>query len=398
MDDLERSLAWMKRQMPLSAAQEKAMPRLEGVRLACSIHIEPKMVSALEALLERGAGLYLTTCNPATVRDQVATRLTERGALAHAWRGMSAADEAEAARRALAWNPTHLWEMGAALSARIAEGSALSARTADGGAEGAALSARGRAAGAVVAGMESTGSGIARLARLSAEGRVPRYPIFNCDSVPIKEGLHNRFMVGETAWHAFTQSTMLGIRGKRVLVVGYGLVGQGVADSARARGGAVSVAERDPARSLQARYEGFPTGALEDLASNADVIVTATGARHVLAARHLARLTDGCILLNVGHTADEIEVEALGELRDIIPFVQEARIGGKTVYLIAGGSMANLAAGPGDTLDSFDVTLAAMLAGLRFTLSDEARAYGPGVHPLPRAVWEEVARQATGQR
>jgi adenosylhomocysteinase len=171
-----------------------------------------------------------------------------------------------------------------------------------------------------------------------------------------------------------------------------------VALTARALGGTVSVAERDPARAVQARYEGFPAGALEDLLPAADVVVTATGARGVLAARHFALLPDDCILLNVGHTADEIEVAALGPLAPVIPFLEEARVGGRTVFLFSGGSMANLVAGLGDTLNSFDITLATMVAGLGFVLSRAARAFPPGLHPLPRSAWEDVARAAASSR
>jgi adenosylhomocysteinase len=264
---------------------------------------------------------------------------------------------------------------------------------------GASLSAAALAGGAdvqVAAGMECTGSGISRLEGLAAAGQVPRYPIFNCEDVPIKEGLHNRYLVGQSAWQAFTQCTQLSLQRKNVLVVGYGPVGQGVALAARALGGTVSVAEKDPARALNARYDGFPAGPLEELAPGADVIVTATGARHVLNAGHFDTLADGCILMNVGHTADEIETAALGSRHEVAPFVEEARQGGRTVYLFAGGSMANLTAGQGDTLNSFDITMAAMLAGLRFVFSPAARAQPAGLHPLPRAVWEEVARQAAG--
>jgi adenosylhomocysteinase len=369
----DQNLSWVRRHMPLTRAQCDALPRLDGVRLACSIHLEPKVVGALEAILQHGAALFLTTCNPATVRDEVVEWLAARGAVCPAWKGMSAADTAESERRALAWAPTHLFEMGASLSAAT-----LSV--------GADVQ--------VAAGMESTGSGITLLAGLEAAGRVPRYPIFNCDDVPIKEGLHNRYLVGQSAWQAFTQCTQLSLHRKNVLVVGFGPVGQGVALTARALGGTVRVAEKDPARALSARYDGFPTGPLEELVPGADVIVTATGARHVLHARHFDRLADGCILMNVGHTADEIETAALGSLREVIPFVEEARRGARTLYLFAGGSMANLTAGQGDSLNSFDITMATMLAGLRFVFSDEARAQPPGLHPLPRAVWEDVARQA----
>jgi adenosylhomocysteinase len=360
--------------MALTQEEIRLLPPLEGVRLACSIHLEPKVAPSLEGLLERGAGLFLTTCNPSTVRDEVVKRLESRGALARAWRGMSEADAAEAERRAVDWKPTHLWEIGASLTAAIVRG--------------------GTGAASVVAGMESTGSGIARLRDFSAAGSFPGYPIFNCDDVPIKEGLHNRYLVGQSAWQAFTDRTQLSLHRKRVLVVGYGLVGRGVALTARALGGAVSVAEQDPVRALDARYDGFIAGPLEELAGGADVVVTATGKRHVVTARHLTGLADGCFLVNVGHTGDEIDVDSLGARREVIPFVEEARVGGKTVYLFAGGAMANLTAGQGDTLNSFDITMATMLAGLRFVLSPEARAHEPGLHPLPRSAWEAVARRA----
>lgn len=360
--------------MPLTGEEIRLLPDLGGVRLACSVHLEPKVAPSLEGLLERGASLFLTTCNPATVRDEVVHRMKARGAAAHAWRGMGAADAAEAERRALAWKPTHLWETGASLTAALA--------AAGGGSTG------------VAAGMESTGSGISRLRTLSESGRFPGFPIYNCDEVPIKEGLHNRYLVGQTAWHTFTERTRLSLQRKRVLVAGYGPVGRGVAQSARSLGGTVSVAERDPARVLEARYDGFPAGPLEELAGSADILVTATGAHHVVTSRHLGRLPDGCFLMNVGHTDDEIDVPALGPRHEVLPFVEEARVRGRTIYLIAGGSMANLAAGQGDTLNSFDITMAVMLAGVRFTLCEEARLLPPGLHPLPRSAWEGVARRA----
>jgi adenosylhomocysteinase len=257
-----------------------------------------------------------------------------------------------------------------------------------------AIVAAGSGRTSVVAGMESTGSGIARLRAFEAAGSFPGYPLFNCDDVPIKDGLHNRYLVGQSAWQAFTERTQLSLHRKRVLVVGYGLVGRGVALTARALGGAVSVAEQDPARTLEARYDGFVTGPLDELISGADVVVTATGRRHVVSALHVRLLADGCFLLNVGHTGDEIEVEALGSRHEVIPFVEEARVGAGTVYLFAGGSMANLTAGQGDTLNSFDITMATMLAGLRYVLSPEARGEAPGLHPLPRSSWEGVARRA----
>ncbi len=42
--------------------------------------------------------------------------------------------------------------------------------------------------------LKATGSGVNRLGDIR-----PGYPIFNWDDLPVKEGLHNRHMVGLTA-------------------------------------------------------------------------------------------------------------------------------------------------------------------------------------------------------
>ncbi|HVO40199.1 MAG TPA: adenosylhomocysteinase [Spirochaetia bacterium] len=384
LSDLDHSVTWARQNMPLTEAQIAALPDLRGARLACSVHLELKALPFFEELMRRGAALFLTTCNPHTVRDEVVERLVARGAEAHAWKGMSAADQEEALDRALSWSPTHLYEMGALIASRVMEKGAAAAVPAV------------SAVQSVSAGLEATGSGISLITRLLDEGRALPFPVYNCDDVPIKEGLHNRHLVGLSTWQAFMERTWLSLHGKNVLVVGYGLVGQGVAETARAFGGVVSVAERDPARALAARYAGFQAGTLESLAPEAHVIVTATGRPGVLTAAQFPLLKEDCFLLNVGHTADEIEVSALGPRSAVIPFVEQACPAGRRVFLFAGGSMANLTAGKGDTLNSFDVTMATLAAGLRYIFSAEAARRPPGLHTLPRSAWEEVARSASG--
>lgn len=361
----EQQLAWARAQMPRAQRVLADLPSLEGVRLACSIHLDLKMVPLLEGLLERGAQLFVVTCNPSTVRDEVVAHLRARGASVEAWRDMPNEAYLAAIEHALDWEPTHLCEMGADLTAAFHQRDHETVPP-------------------VCAGLEATGSGIVRLANLSL-----RYPIFNWDDLPVKEGLHNRRMVGLTTWHAFFERTRLTLHGKRVLVVGYGSVGRSLADAARAYGGTVCVAERDPARALEAAYAGWEVQPLEAAIPDADVIVTATGARGVLRAEHFPLLKDGVFLLNVGHRADEIDVAALRSHphREVLPFVEAIQLGERTVYLFAGGSMANLTAGHGDSLNAFDVTLAIMAAGIGHIVGAGAEE-PPGVHLLPRAVWE----------
>jgi adenosylhomocysteinase len=377
MDELDLSVAWARANMPLTEREIAALDSLSGVRLACSVHIEEKSVPFLEALLDRGAQVFLTTCNPYTVRDVVVKRLAAHGAKTHAWKGMMEEDQAKATRAALAWGPTHLYEMGATLVGQL-------------------LSAKGAAEGSIEAGLEATGSGISRIGDLMREGHSLAFPVFNCDDVPIKEGLHNRHLVGLSTWHTFMERTRLSLHGRHVVVVGFGLVGQGVAEVARAFGGAVSVAEKDGVRALFAEYAGYRVGTVEELIPEADVVVTATGRPGVLGARLFPSLKQGCFLLNVGHTPDEIDVNALGPRKEVVPFVEEVSPSGRSVFLFAGGSMANLTAGYGDSLNSFDVTMATLAAGVRFLFSAEAGRFPPGLHALPRSAWVHVAQRASG--
>ncbi len=361
----EQQLAWTAAQMRRTRVACERLGDLSGVRLAYSGHLVVNGVPALAGLLERGARLFLTTCNPATVRDRVVEHLTSLGARAHAWKGMPAAEHRRAAELALAWGPTHTCEMGADLTAAA---HAIGTTT-------------------IRAALEATGSGINRLARLEL-----RYPVFNWDDLPIKEGLHNRYMVGLTTWQTFFERTRLSLHEKHVTVVGYGLVGKGVAHAARAFGATVSVVDRDPERRLEARYAGWPTGKLDELAPVSDVVVTATGAIGAVGAETIARLKSGCFLLNVGHSGDEIDVAALPERRKVLPFVEACRVEDREVYLLAGGATANLVAGHGDSLNAFDVTSATMVAGIGY-ITGEGEARPAGVHRLPSPPLAPLSRE-----
>ena len=121
--------------------------------------------------------------------------------------------------------------------------------------------------------------------------------------------------------------------------------------------------------------------------------MTATGVSGVIDAKTITRLKPGCFLINVGHTPDEIDLATLAERRAVLPQVDACRVGEHEVYLLAGGSMANLTAGHGDSLNAFDVTAAVMVAGVGYIATLEEGGVHD-VHPLPEAVWRNVADHA----
>lgn len=361
----EQEIFWLKRHMPRTNAVLNHLGRCQGTRLAVSTHLDIKMIPFYEGFLEQGGELFLTTCNPTTVRDEVVAYLVSKGAQAHAWKNMSDKDWQHSFHAALEWQPNYLCEFGGALCQ-------LSHQT-------------GQTAG-IKAALEGTGSGVNRILPLDLS-----YPVFNWDDLAAKEGLHNRHMVGLTTWHVFMERTRLSLHEKKVLVIGGGLVGQGVAVSARAFGGQVMMAEVDPSRRLMANYEGWTTLPLEEALPQADVVVTATGVAGVVTFELLTQLKDGAFVLNVGHVSDEIDTRELDPSQAIerMPEVFEYQLGERCFYLLSHGAMFNLTAGYGDSINAFDVSLALMAAGVKHLLHEGA-AWKAGLHLLPESAWQPV--------
>lgn len=363
-------LDWLREFTPATREAAASLPPLRGERVLVVCHLDLKMIPYFEALVEAGAEVHACAANPATTRDAVAEHLESLGVVAPARAGDPPDLHAAHLRAAIDAAPTLLSEMGA--DASLATGGRLE-------------SVRG--------GLEATGTGIDRLSGLDLS-----YPVFDWDDVPIKQGLHNRRLVGLMAANTFLNVTGLSLYGKTVLVVGYGPVGRGAADAARAFGAAVEICDPSPAARLAAAHLGFPTPPLEEGLSRADVVFTATGRDGAVPLEALEACKVGAFLANLGHTSAELPAAELRERAVAAPrpFVERCDLGGKTLYLLAGGAMFNLAAGPGDPYDTFDLVTALMLEATAF-LATEGAGYPPGVHLLPKEVQDRAARLYLGE-
>ena len=98
-------------------------------------------------------------------------------------------------------------------------------------------------------------------------------------------------------------------------MVGFGPVGQGVAARARDLGAVVTVVDLDPVRLVQAQHDGCRVAEMAAALRSASVIVTATGFDGVLGEQQLSQVADGAILVNVGHSDREIDVDWLDRHR-----------------------------------------------------------------------------------
>ncbi len=363
---IDSRFQWARTQMPLVREFLDKLPNLKGMRLACSVHLDFKFLPVVEGLLEKGAKLFIVSCNPATVRHEVVDVIRSLGVSIDARQGMTEKQQQECIQRALAFDPTHLCEMGADLSYAVHQ--------------------KKDAPTSIKASLEATNTGINRLRLMRL-----RYPIFNWNNVPLKTEMHNRVMVGLVTCHTFFERTQLTFHGKRVLVVGFGPVGEGVCRSSAAYGGKVMVCDTEEKAALRAKIEGYLPVTLEEGLAKADVVITATGSKHVLNKEHFSILKPGSFLMNVGHSSDEIDVESLKayQWKKVLPHVDEISIDKKKVYLIAQGSMANLTAGMGDSLNSFDTTLCILVAGIGY-MANVPKDLSPRLYDLPEEVWAPV--------
>src|SRR5579884_1433915 len=185
--------------------------------------------------------------------------------------------------------------------------------------------------------------------------------------------------------------------GRRVTVYGYGACGKGVASNFRAAHALVSVVEVDPVKRLQAHLDGFATPGPEAGVAGAEVIITVTGARNVIAGDLIEAIPNGAILMNAGHFPHEIDVEAIRAASesetDFADDIQEYVFAdGRTVYVLANGHMVNLA-GPrpmGNSIESMDLGFSLQARCLEAVANGTATAE-QCVVPVPREIDEAVA-------
>ena len=199
------------------------------------------------------------------------------------------------------------------------------------------------------AAVEITRSGIHRLRALSDP---PPLTVVNINDGRLKDAVENRHGVGEGVWQAVSLLTGMHLAGRRLVVIGYGAVGRGIAAYARAANMSVQVVENDPVNRLFAHYDGYPTATLEVAAANAGIIVTATGTPNALDLDGMKAAPNGVVLLNAGHGNDEIDVTALKEAAERVDHVADQVVAyhladGQRITLLGDGNPLNIVTNSG---------------------------------------------------
>src|SRR5262249_54518240 len=152
--------------------------------------------------------------------------------------------------------------------------------------------------------------------------------------------------------------------------------------------------EVDPMPAIEAAMDGFQVMPMLEAAKIADIIVTATGDKSVIAKQHFDVLKDGAILANTGHFNVEIEIPALRamatETSTAREFVEQFTLSdGRRIYLLADGRLVNLSAAEGHPAQVMDMSFANQALSAEYIVAN-ATELERKVYVVPREIDEEI--------
>ena len=334
----------------------------------------------IETLIELGAQVRWSSCNIFSTQDHAAAAMAKAGVSVFAWKGETEEDYIWCVKQTIQgpnnWSPNLLLDDGADLSLYVHEHHHDLLKTIKG------IS-------------EETTTGIKRLIQLEKENKL-FVPVINVNDSVTKSKFDNLYGCRESLVDGIKRATDVMIAGKTSLVLGFGNVGKGCAQSLKALGSNVWIAECDPICALQAAMEGYKVVDLNDknIVEQVDIFVTATGNESVITHEHVLRMRNEAILCNIGHFDSEIEVEKLRQYKweNIKPQVDHISLpNGHKIILLAEGRLVNLGCATGHP--SFVMSSSftnQVLAQIELWQNHEK--YQNKVYTLPKKLDEKVAR------
>ena len=386
---------------------------LKGARIAGSLHMTIQTAVLIETLVELGAEVRWASCNIFSTQDHAAAAMAARGIPVFAVKGETLAEYWVYTHRILEWSdglgPNMILDDGGDATGLVILGSNaeqditvldkpcneeetyLFASIKEKLSEDPSFYSRIKAR--IQGVTEETTTGVARLYKMEKSGELP-FPAINVNDSVTKSKFDNLYGCRESLVDSIKRATDVMVAGKQALVVGYGDVGKGSAQSLRGLGASVSIAEIDPICALQASMEGYRVVRLEDVVDKIDIFVTATGNFHVVRHEHLIRMKDEAIVCNIGHFDNEIDVASLKqyEWENIKPQVDHITLpSGNRIILLAEGRLVNLGCATGHPSfvmsNSFTNQVLAQIE-----LFTKNKSYDKDVYVLPKHLDEMVAR------
>ncbi len=247
---------------------------------------------------------------------------------------------------------------------------------------------------------EETTTGVHRLYERQRDGAL-LFPAINVNDSVTKSKFDNKYGCRHSLIDGINRATDVLIGGKVAVVCGYGDVGKGCAESLRGQGARVIITEIDPICALQAAMDGYQVATLDEVISDADIVITATGCYKVVTAEQMGKLKHQAILGNIGHFDNELDMAGLEavdgiERKTIKPQVDLWTFpDGHSIIVLSEGRLMNLgnATGHPSFVMSNSFTNQVLAQIEIYTKPDE---YPTDVYTLPKHLDEEVARLHLG--
>lgn len=376
----KRMMDWVERHMPVLNEIRRELSKkkpLDGFTVGAALHTEAKTGVLVRTLVAAGAKVAITSCNPLSTRDEVASALAKEGVDVYAWRGENTKDYYSNLNAVLDKKPELLIDDGADLITVV-------------------HTKRMDLLGTVIGAAEETTTGVSRLRIMADEGAL-KFPVVAVNDTPSKHFFDNRFGTAESTFQAITAMTNTLIAGKHLVVVGYGFVGRGIASRAKGLGAIVMVVETDPIKALEAAMDGFIVAPMAEAARKGELFITTTGGLKVIRAEHIRLMKDGAILCNSGHFNVEIDTDGLRKMavssKEAMEDIQEFKLrNGRRIYLLAEGRLVNLAGkrSLGHPMEIMDMSFALQALSV-VHLAEHGEGLAPGVYEVPAEIDKKVA-------
>jgi len=423
---------------------------LAGARIMGSLHMTVQTAILIETLVDLGAEVRWVSCNIFSTQDHAAAAVAvgpngtadnPAGIPVYAWKGETLSEYWWCTLQALAWpehgGPNLILDDGGDATLLVHLGKELEDQgvmpdpdSASNAEEAIVLSvlrdvrlAKGDSywnemAKGIRGVSEETTTGVHRLYERRDAGTL-LFPAINVNDSVTKSKFDNVYGCRHSLVDAIMRATDFLISGKRALVLGYGDVGKGSVQSLQGQQARVSVTEIDPICALQACMMGLDVVTLDDVVSDMDIFVTATGNFNLISADHMAKMKHQAIVCNIGHFDNEIDIAGLEDMVaagtvekiEIKPQVHEFRFlnsthgpgnGPHSIIMLAEGRLVNLGCATGHPSMVMSASFTNQTLA-QLELHANAEAYGenmvtkpeglkPTVVTLPKHLDEKVAR------
>ena len=405
---------WGRREIRLAENEMPALMRLrdkyaaeqplKGAKIIGCIHMTVQTAVLIETLVALGAEVRWSSCNIFSTQDEAAAAIVAAGIPVYAWKGQTNEEgewcvEQTILKNGKPWDANMLLDDGGDLTAMVHEKYPEMLANINGV-------------------TEETTTGVHRLVEMLSNGEL-KIPAINVNDAVTKSKNDNKYGCRHSLNDALKRGTDMLLSGKRALVIGYGDVGKGSAQSLRQEGMIVRVTESDPICAMQACMDGFEvvspyrdglkTGEIQDintrLLDDTDVLVTTTGNIDVCDSAMLQCLKKGSIVCNIGHFDNEIDTTYMRKnwrWEEVKPQVHQVfRSDARDDYLLllAEGRLVNLGNATGHPSRIMDGSFAnQVLAQIEMyqrgfaKLADADKANNIQIEVLPKHLDEEVAR------